>query len=514
MYDRNLNDRNISIHFNEEKNNPIEVNSEEFKEIKFHFNTIFNDISQGNQSSDQKIYEIEKAFSLKNQYISLNFEKREMNEVSSYGWFISDTSDDKKFDELIYKLKTKGLEKIESDINVSPPLPSNDSSGFHDIFLCKFIVGESLIIFQGDEMPELDDEFYEQYDTIVKVQNDKTKKYQILRLENINLLYLIKIKEGDFISKVIQCSNPNCKLNEPGNEIIAFNTKYMYYCQIIENYLCTNCHTEYHQNQIFNFFDMSKCEQKFYLNLPGECENIQNHNNNKTEIVDYFCQQCNKGICSFCRFYGNKKHQQLEIIQNLFGNSRPFEKENKSFAEISSVFTKLTNELTGKISETQKSNINMANILRTYVQKQFNKMYEEVNDKFTKEGEKLLRICYQLNFVKDILLTYHKLYVERENFLKNNKFRQEIFWTKRVHLEHMLYLIGIKEKIKTDYFVNDKEFDEIIDNYIENIDEVINDGMVLDENVVEENKPKNNLITIEDLIEEANIIDLNKNENN
>ena len=65
MYDRNLNDRNISIHFNEEKNNPIEVNSEEFKEIKFHFNTIFNDISQGNQSSDQKIYEIEKAFSLK-----------------------------------------------------------------------------------------------------------------------------------------------------------------------------------------------------------------------------------------------------------------------------------------------------------------------------------------------------------------------------------------------------------------------------------------------------------------
>ena len=38
--------------------------------------------------------------------------------------------------------------------------------------------------------------------------------------------------------------------------------------------------------------------------------------------------------------------------------------------------------------------------------------------------------------------------------------------------------------------------------------------MVLDENVVEENKPKNNLITIEDLIEEANIIDFNKNENN
>ena len=53
MYDRNINDRNISVHFNEEKNNPIDVNSEEFKEIKFHFNTIFNDISQGTQSSER-----------------------------------------------------------------------------------------------------------------------------------------------------------------------------------------------------------------------------------------------------------------------------------------------------------------------------------------------------------------------------------------------------------------------------------------------------------------------------
>ena len=78
----------------------------------------------------------------------------------------------------------------------------------------------------------------------------------------------------------------------------------------------------------------------------------------------------------------------------------------------------------------------------------------------------------------------------------------------------MLYLIGVKEKIKTDYFVNDKEFDEIIDNYIENIDDVIKEGMALDENVVEEHKPKNNLLTVEDLIQEANIFDFIKNENN
>ena len=38
--------------------------------------------------------------------------------------------------------------------------------------------------------------------------------------------------------------------------------------------------------------------------------------------------------------------------------------------------------------------------------------------------------------------------------------------------------------------------------------------MALDENVVEEHKPKNNLITVEDLIQEANIFDFIKNENN
>jgi hypothetical protein len=136
-------------------------------------------------------------------------------------------------------------------------------------------------------------------------------------------------------------------------------------------------------------------------------------------------------------------------------------------------------------------------------------MFKEVDDKFTEEGEKLLRICYQLNFVKDMILTYHKLYSEKEMILKNNRLRQEIFWTKKVHLEHMLYLIGVKEKIETEYIVRDEEFDEIIDEHLKNIDGYIQDAMgVFERFSIENDKPKITPLTVDNLIKEAKI-DLN-----
>ena len=171
MYDR-LNERINQQLYNEEKNTPIDPKSQEFKEVQFHFNTIFNDITQKTNNSEQKIYEIDSVYSLKNQYISLNFEKREMNEVTSYGWYSSETPDDKKFEDLVFRLRTKGLEKIENEINVSPPLPSNDTE-IHDIYLCKFIIGESLIIFKGDDDGDLPEDYLDKYDTIVYIKNDK-----------------------------------------------------------------------------------------------------------------------------------------------------------------------------------------------------------------------------------------------------------------------------------------------------------------------------------------------------
>ena len=220
----------------EEKIAPIDPNSEEYQDLQFHFNTIFNDMSQLLNSSETKVYGIDKAYSLKNKYISLNFEKREMNEITSYGWYISETNDDKKVEELIYRLKSKGQDKVGFEINVSPPtVPSEDKN---DIFICKFIVGECYILLQGDELEKTKEEMAENYDTIVRISDNKTKKYEVLKPENIQLLYLVKLKDtADFEPKTIQCTSPNCKSNEPGSENNQNQDKKICYCLLCDNYL-------------------------------------------------------------------------------------------------------------------------------------------------------------------------------------------------------------------------------------------------------------------------------------
>ena len=83
-------------------------------------------------------------------------------------------------------------------------------------------------------------------------------------------------------------------------------------------------------------------------------------------------------------------------------------------------------------------------------------------------------VCYQLNFLKDNLLFYNRAYLNKENLCINNNLRQELFWTKRTHLAHLLYLIDIKEKIKTNYQINVNAFDEIIKKYLNDIEGEIN----------------------------------------
>ena len=491
----------------EEKIGPMDPNSEEFQELQFHFNTIFNDMSQRSTSAEQKIYGIERAFSLKNKYISLNFEKREMDEITSYGWYISETNDEKKFEELIYRLKLKGQDKFGFDINVSPPTVSNED--IHDIFICKFIVGECYILFQGDELEKSKEELAENYDTIVKILDNKTKKYEVLKPENIQLLYLVKIKDSDFEPKTIQCTGSNCKLNEPGGEMTQPQDKKMCYCLLSDSYLCKNCHAEFHQNQIlFGNFGIENCEQKpFINNYQGECDNPSVHPKQK-ETIEFFCRDsnCNKGICSYCRFNSNEKHKDLYLITNLFSSCSLNEKNN-SFKEIKDEFVPKTRELSQMVSEIQKNNKKTANNLRDLILLGFKKMFAEVNDSFTHEGELLLGMCYQLNYLKDCIQNFHTLYNDRETLLKGTKLKQELYWTKRTHYDNLLYLINVKETIKTGYKVDQKNFDKILNKYKKKFKSPISSFQMMDDFGYKEVSPgkQNNNITVKVLAEETGL---------
>lgn len=487
---------------------PLDLNSEEGQELQFHFNTIFNDIPQRYNSQEQKIYTIDKdkVFSLKNQYISLNFEKREMNEISAYGWYLSETNDDKKLEELVYRLRLKGQDKIGFDINVSPPPVSNEE--IHGIFICKFIVGECYILFQGEELEKSKEELAENYDTIVKILDNKTKKYEVLKPENIQLLALVYIKEVNFELKTIQCTGTNCKLNEQGGEDTQTKEKKICYCLLSDSYLCKNCHAEFHQNQIFfGDFSPENCEKKpFINNYQGDCENTLMHPKKDKETIEFFCKECNRGICSYCRFSSKGKHKDLHIITNLFASCSVNEKNN-SFKEIKDKFVKRTRELYLMVSKIQDSNKNTANRLRDLMSLGFKKMFNESNDSFTNEGKLLLGMCYQLNYLKDCMNNFHNLYNERETLLKGTKLKQELYWTKKTHFENLLYLINVKETIKTTYKVDQKIFDKIINKYKKRFKYPISIFQMMDDFGYKEatQGKQNNNITVKVLVDETGI---------
>ena len=479
----------------------IEKNSPEYQEVEFHFNTLINDVSQKSNQTEQKIYGIDSAVSLKNQYISLNFEKREQNEITSYGWYMPDDQDEKKFLESLYRLKHKGHEKINFDINVSPT-----GEEIRDVFICKFIVGECYILFQGDQLEKTKEELAETYDTIVKISENKAKKYEVLKPENIELLYLVKTREADFEPKIIQCTGPNCKLNEPGSELFQEKEKKIFYCLLSDTYLCKTCHLEFHQGTIlFGDFGVENCEQKpCMINCQGDCENSTVHP--KKENVEFFCKGCNRGLCSYCRFNSNEKHKDLELVQTLFSTCSLNEK-NSTFKEIREEFNSKTKELSKKINECQKSNQKAANKLLELIKMGFEQMFKETNDCFTKEGEILLGICYQLNYLRDCLVNFDKLYTEREALLKSTKLKQELYWTKRTHYDNLLFLINVKDSIKTGYKVDQKIFDKYISKYKKLFNHPISIfEMKEKEEIKEENEEKQETkITFDDFVDVTKI---------
>ena len=506
MYERLMSERNYNPLNNEEVATPMEPDSPEYSEMQFLFNTMFNESSGRLSSNELGIYEIEKAYSLKNQYISLNFQKRQINEVSSYGWYESENYDDKKLDEQVIRLKSKGLEKIKDEIKVSSP--TNKEPDRYIIIVCKFIVGKSEIIFQDQELTEEAKEQYRNnFDTIVRILNksnnkENIKNYNVLREENIELLYLIKAKKADFQTQLIECSNPSCpnnELNTDNNKKESPADKNMYYCLLKENYLCNTCHNELHQKEVlYGTFDVTRCEQKTWLNLTGECPNKEFHPNKKSFDIDYFCTDCLKGICSYCKVYGNEKHPESQIITDLFNKSKSKEKEKN-------YFDKLIQQLNNKITWRQNENKNLGTGLKIFLKNHAKKLYEELDNKFTEEGEKLVSICYQLNFLKDNLIFFHKAYLSKENLCINNNLKQELFWTKKTHLDHLLYLIGIKDNIQTNYVVDKDEFDKIIDKFKEDVDKKINQDFGVVKHVEIKKEKEESIITFENLMEDAKI---------
>ena len=47
-----------------------------------------------------------------------------------------------------------------------------------------------------------------------------------------------------------------------------------------------------------------------------------------------FCTDCLKGICSYCKVYGDEKHPDLQLLSDIFKNCKSREKEKGNFDSI------------------------------------------------------------------------------------------------------------------------------------------------------------------------------------
>ena len=198
-----MDDDKIKNEINEniiKKNSSSPSNDENDKELS-QLKSLVNKLLNDNRKRGYDKYELDFAYSLKNKDISLNFEKLAQNEETLYGYYRLEDYDEKKLEEIIIRLKDKSFQEIEHEIMVSSPVNYHEYISLDIIIICRFILGKNVGLNQKEELSEKDKEKYlkKNYDTVYRVNSNihsmnPPKKYNILKKENIELLYLVKLK--------------------------------------------------------------------------------------------------------------------------------------------------------------------------------------------------------------------------------------------------------------------------------------------------------------------------------
>ena len=103
--------------------------------------------------------------------------------------------------------------------------------------------------------------------------------------------------------------------------------------------------------------------------------------------------------------------------------------------------------------------------------------------------------------------------MNKEKLCKENNLKQELFWTKKTHLDNLLYLINIKDNIQTKYLTDQDEFYRIIKERENEVDEAINETFGFNKKseiiMEKDNEKEQNLITYENFV---NITKVNKSD--
>ncbi len=427
---------------NENLRYEITENSDEWKMVEFHL-----------KSSISFEIKIDKIISVKNTLTYNQFESLSSTHLWSYGWYNLKGED---YETSMKEMREKSFKIPENGANfkVGAIFDSSNSNEVQSVYvLCKIIIGKSFcrIKQEGEkETPPIELEPpYESYMYCCPEQSAKSQKmswsmtkpysYYIKNKNYIEPLYTVFFTHIDsfLINMKSKYMCAQCKIKEA-----------IFYCPYCINYYCNECKNLIHygnvtENNVKNVFQHKDFVKLQYTTRPGKCSV---HHDRDSE---YFCEECKRAICGYCRFKGGhskglQSQHQLEDIYLTFAktNNQNQDYENEKKNCITSV-KKITDHIK-TIGEKMQSH-----------QNEINKDFDD-HKKNMQELAKLAKIevfeyISHLREIKRNILYFREYFTEREKYLLENKNYPELAFIWSIHEEIINeYLNNMDELRKID----------------------------------------------------------------
>lgn len=396
---------------------------------------------------------ITRLLSINNQNMKIKFDKLSEGKVTINAWVNMNQVGDSNF---YKKIKLNGFDISPNGMDFWTGSISEDTTeeGIQETdnvyILCKIIVGRAFIkilknkgdINNLDPTKSVRPEGYDSVLFWIKENNSekstqftplKCYKYRIYESELVLPNYFVFFGMKDSLNSISAI-----RICDECNALPA-----TIYCVDCDAELCEDDYNSIHSpdnKPLFNFHNKLKIEK----NRPGQCDC-----ENKYQ-AEYYCEDCNKTICSYCKILGSHS-KGLALEHNLIEIN--FEWKNRS-PENNQLFPNLeqlrkkAHDFLSKINESTKYMRNhilleAKNELETEFKKEFNYAVNTSKKLISDD----IQIINQLVILKSTVTWISEYFYERENFFKENKNNREVIWIWGFHLQfvnnHMSNIIKI-----------------------------------------------------------------------
>lgn len=462
--------------------NSIKKNSEEWRFAEFHL-----------KSMVPYECEIKKMQVIFNPHMKSNFEKVSKNKLTTYAWVNTKTLDSNNS---ISKIKSRGRFDIQiqgMDFLYGSIFETTNHVEIESTFiLCKLMIGKTFckIIKDKNELSSFILDYNQKsflpdgYDSVMFNPinyfsssypslnvNHKTIRYRIFDNGNVLPMYMVNFVPqayhiNTYISRKIceECSEKEAE----------------FLCVQCNSNFCSDCNSNVHHEFSNDKKMVALYENHLLTKMPinkvtsgicGDCS--------LSKEVEFYCADCNKTICSFCKMVGNHStgelatHELIDIIEH-------YQKLSPHKPESIKIFNDRIDKGQVMISKLKAQ----IHLLREniYVEAQKQLEYETQIDYnhsqliTTDDLHLNINKLNMLNAFKDLIYTTNEYYALRQNLIKNVSMPEfvyiwfsykrivesfnanlEFFNTKNKYPEKQNYIVARFNEFKVNNYISDEQ---------------------------------------------------------